>query len=58
MLIFSFQDSEPEIIDGPGTEAGRIISTTVGGRNGIAKQVLSIFHFHPFVILCRFQLIK
>lgn len=33
------QDSEPDIIDGVGAEAGHVIRTTVGGRGGQPKQV-------------------
>ncbi|KAJ4733862.1 shaggy-like protein kinase 41 [Rhynchospora pubera] len=40
------RDSEPEIIDGPGTEAGHVISTAIGGRNGIAKQRVSYIPEH------------
>jgi glycogen synthase kinase 3 beta len=42
----SDRDSEPEIIDGPGTEAGHVISTTIGGRNGVAKQRISYIAEH------------
>ena len=34
-----FQDSEPDIIDGAGTEPGHVIRTTVRGRNGQSRQV-------------------
>lgn len=34
------QDSEPDIVNGVGTEAGHVIRTTIGGRNGQAKQVI------------------
>nr|GLL25540.1 shaggy-related protein kinase epsilon-like isoform X1 [Ipomoea trifida] len=34
-------DMEPVVITGNGTETGQIIVTTVGGRNGEQKQVLS-----------------
>lgn len=33
------QDSEPDIIDGVGAEAGHVIRTTVGARNGQSRQV-------------------
>lgn len=33
------QDSEPDIIDGAGTEPGHVIRTTVRGRNGQSRQV-------------------
>ena len=33
------QDSEPDIIDGVGAEAGHVIRTTIGGNNGKSKQV-------------------
>lgn len=33
------QDSEPDIIDGAGTEPGNVIRTTVRGRNGQSRQV-------------------
>lgn len=33
------QDVEATVINGHGTEAGQIIATTVGGRNGQPKQV-------------------
>jgi serine/threonine protein kinase len=35
------KDTEPAIVNGNGTETGHIISTTVGGRNGKAKQTIS-----------------
>ncbi|KAM7275709.1 hypothetical protein ACFE04_017575 [Oxalis oulophora] len=35
------RDTEPTIVNGNGTETGQIISTTVGGRNGKAKQTIS-----------------
>ena len=38
-LVILFQDSEPDIIDGVGAEAGQVIRTTIGGRNGQPKQV-------------------
>lgn len=42
-LLFNLlQDSEPDVIDGVGAETGHVIRTTVGGRNGQAKQVESI----------------
>lgn len=31
---------EAAIVDGNGTEAGHIIVTTIGGRNGQPKQVI------------------
>ena len=37
--INQLQDSEPDIIDGVGAEAGHVIRTTIGGRNGQSKQV-------------------
>lgn len=36
---FSFQDSEPDIVDGVGAETGQVIRTSIGGRNGQSKQV-------------------
>lgn len=39
LLICSMQESEPDIIDGVGAEAGHLIRTTIGGRNGQPKQV-------------------
>ena len=38
-LVILFQDSEPDIIDGVGAEAGQVIRMTIGGRNGQPKQV-------------------
>lgn len=35
----SSQDSEPDVIDGVGAEAGHVIRTTIGGRNGQSRQV-------------------
>ncbi|XP_076910107.1 shaggy-related protein kinase kappa-like isoform X1 [Bidens hawaiensis] len=32
-------DSEPEIVHGASTEAGHVIRTTIGGRNGQSEQV-------------------
>ena len=37
-----FQDVEPTVISGNGTETGQIIVTSVGGRNGNPKQVIVI----------------
>ncbi|XP_031127375.1 shaggy-related protein kinase alpha-like isoform X1 [Ipomoea triloba] len=37
----NLKDMEPVVITGNGTETGQIIVTTVGGRNGEQKQVLS-----------------
>lgn len=34
------------MIDGSGTEAGHIIVTTIGGRNGQPKQVKKHFPLH------------
>ena len=34
-----FQGSEPDIVNGVGAEAGQLIRTTIGGRNGQPKQV-------------------
>ncbi|KAJ0112581.1 hypothetical protein Patl1_00371 [Pistacia atlantica] len=34
------KDMEPAVVNGKGTEAGQIIATTVGGRNGQPKQVI------------------
>ena len=33
---------EPIVVDGNGTETGHIIVTTIGGRNGEAKQVMCL----------------
>ncbi|KAF9684949.1 hypothetical protein SADUNF_Sadunf03G0003500 [Salix dunnii] len=35
------RDSEPDIIDGVGAEAGHVIRTTIGGRNGQSRQTVS-----------------
>ncbi|KAJ0051817.1 hypothetical protein Pint_00356 [Pistacia integerrima] len=35
------KDMEPAVVNGKGTEAGQIIATTVGGRNGQPKQTIS-----------------
>lgn len=35
----SSQDMEPTVVSGNGTEAGQIIVTSIGGRNGQPKQV-------------------
>ncbi|XWS46022.1 hypothetical protein CRYUN_Cryun14cG0029200 [Craigia yunnanensis] len=35
------KDLEATVINGNGTETGQIISTTVGGRNGLPKQTIS-----------------
>ncbi|GFY88580.1 shaggy-like protein kinase 41 [Actinidia rufa] len=40
------RDSEPDIIDGVGAEAGHVIRTTIGGRNGQSKQVASYIAEH------------
>ncbi|KVI03053.1 Protein kinase, ATP binding site-containing protein [Cynara cardunculus var. scolymus] len=39
-------DSEPEIVHGVGAEAGHVIRTTVGGRNGQSKQTVSYIAEH------------
>jgi glycogen synthase kinase 3 beta len=38
------QEMEAAVVDGNGTETGHIIVTTIGGKNGQAKQVI-IFKF-------------
>ncbi|KAK4406853.1 Phosphoribosylamine--glycine ligase, chloroplastic [Sesamum angolense] len=40
------RDSEPDIIDGVGAETGHVIRTTIGGRNGQSKQVVSYIAEH------------
>ncbi|XP_031739583.1 shaggy-related protein kinase kappa isoform X1 [Cucumis sativus] len=40
------RDSEPDIIDGVGAEAGHVIRTTIGGRNGQSKQNISYIAEH------------
>ncbi|KAM7250439.1 hypothetical protein ACFE04_022322 [Oxalis oulophora] len=40
------QDSEPDIIDGVGAEAGHVIRTTIGRRNGQSKQTVSYIAEH------------
>lgn len=35
-------------MSGSGTEAGQIITTTVGGRNGQPKQVIFLFIYIAF----------
>ncbi|KAG7026015.1 Shaggy-related protein kinase theta [Cucurbita argyrosperma subsp. argyrosperma] len=35
------KDLEPSFVNGNGTEAGQVIATTVGGRNGRPKQTIS-----------------
>lgn len=37
---------EATVINGHGTETGQIIATTVGGRNGQPKQVISFLGEH------------
>ncbi|GFY89291.1 shaggy-like protein kinase 41 [Actinidia rufa] len=44
--INQLQDSEPDIIDGVGAEAGHVIRTTIGGHNGKSKQVASYIAEH------------
>ncbi|KAJ9552380.1 hypothetical protein OSB04_016425 [Centaurea solstitialis] len=39
-------DSEPEIVHGVGAEAGHVIRTTIGGRNGQSKQTVSYIAEH------------
>lgn len=49
---------EATVVDGNGTEAGHIIVTTIGGRNGQPKQVrlskiillLGFKYFHPLYL--------
>eukprot|EP01018_Ginkgo_biloba_P023713 Gb_39485 [translate_table: standard] len=40
------KDIEPAIVDGMGAEAGHIIATTIGGRNGQPKQTISYIAEH------------
>ncbi|THG10253.1 hypothetical protein TEA_003655 [Camellia sinensis var. sinensis] len=40
------RDSELDIIDGVGAEAGHVIRTTIGGRNGQSKQIVSYIAEH------------
>ena len=48
MLFYGFpcasQDSEPEVVNGVGAEAGHVIRTTIGGRNGQSRQVAKIIY--------------
>ncbi|KAH7663781.1 Non-specific serine/threonine protein kinase protein [Dioscorea alata] len=39
-------DIEPDTIDGSGAEAGHVIATTIGGRNGQPKQAVSYIAEH------------
>lgn len=52
---FTSQEMEAAtIVDGNGTEAGHIIVTTIGGRNGQPKQVyhnLSVLVSYPVILL-------
>ncbi|KAF3438328.1 hypothetical protein FNV43_RR21090 [Rhamnella rubrinervis] len=41
MKIKDDKEMEPTVVDGNGTETGRVIVTTVGGRNGQPKQTIS-----------------
>ncbi|CAK7357154.1 unnamed protein product [Dovyalis caffra] len=40
------RDSEPDVIDGVGAEAGHVIRTTIGGRNGQSRQTISYIAEH------------
>ncbi|XP_076906773.1 shaggy-related protein kinase kappa-like [Bidens hawaiensis] len=40
------KDSEPEIVHGASTEAGHVIRTTIGGRNGQSEQTVSYIAEH------------
>ncbi|CAL5418282.1 unnamed protein product [Camellia sinensis] len=40
------EDSELDIIDSVGAEAGHVIRTTIGGRNGQSKQIVSYIAEH------------
>ncbi|XP_042504291.1 shaggy-related protein kinase kappa isoform X2 [Macadamia integrifolia] len=40
------RDSEPDIIDGMGAEAGHVIATTIGGRNGQPRQTFTYIAEH------------
>lgn len=40
--MFRVQDAEPSYVKGNGTEAGQVISTTIGGKNGLPKQVIGL----------------
>lgn len=43
------QDMEAAIVDGNGAEAGHIIVTTIGGKNGQPKQVRSKCYTFPTI---------
>ena len=51
LLSLPLQDSEPDIIDGVGAEAGHVIRTTIGGRNGQSRQVGNLLMQYRNLIL-------
>jgi hypothetical protein len=51
ILSLPLQDSEPDIIDGVGAEAGHVIRTTIGGRNGQSRQVRNLLMQYRNLIL-------
>ncbi|KAK1388697.1 hypothetical protein POM88_016875 [Heracleum sosnowskyi] len=52
------RESEPELVNGVGAEAGHVIRTTIGGRNGQSRQAISYIAEHvvgtgSFGVVCR-----
>ncbi|KAK1374218.1 Non-specific serine/threonine protein kinase [Heracleum sosnowskyi] len=52
------RDSEPELVNGVGAEAGHVIRTTIGGRNGQSRQAISYIAEHvvgtgSFGVVCQ-----
>jgi kinase len=41
ILVYLYMQDIEDIVNGNGTEPGHIIVTSIAGRNGQAKQVLS-----------------
>ena len=41
MVILYMQEMDAAVVDGNGTETGHIIVTTIGGKNGQPKQVIT-----------------
>jgi len=54
------QEIVPSVVEGNGTEAGHVISTTIGGRDGQPKQVSIAFIPSSeicFMILSRIEMV-
>jgi hypothetical protein len=53
--IVFLQEIVPSVVEGNGTEAGHVISTTIGGRDGQPKQVSVAFIPSSEVLFSHFE---